>query len=62
MMSIECRYCNPFAASASLRGISGIEEGGKKEDWAYETKAVHSGIFRREVHDVPINHPLGDDA
>ena len=26
MMSIECRYCNPFAASASFRDISRFED------------------------------------
>lgn len=30
MMSIECRYCNPLAASASLRGISGFVGGEKR--------------------------------
>jgi hypothetical protein len=31
MMSIECRYRNPLAASASLGGISGFEDEGKRK-------------------------------
>jgi len=26
MISIECKYCRPLAASASFRGISGFED------------------------------------
>jgi len=62
MISIECRYCNPLAASASFRAISGFEDWERNRDRAYETKAVDLGVLIREVHDVSINHPFTDHA
>jgi len=61
-MSIECRYCNPFTASASFKGISGFGDCGKSRVRTYEAKAVGFGVLRREVHDVSVDHPFSDDA
>lgn len=58
---IEYRYyCNPLAASASLRGLFeylSIEN----EDWTYETKVIDVGMAQREV-DVSVNHPIGGEV
>ena len=62
IISTECRYSKPLAASASFTGILIFEDWGGNKDQAYEAKAVSLGVLRCEVHDVSVNHPFTDDA
>jgi len=43
-----------------LQGYFRFEDWGGSGDWAYETKEVDLGALIREVHDVSVNHPLGN--
>ena len=61
IISIECRYCNPLATSASFR-VSGFGYRNKDRDRAYDSKAIHFGVFWYEVQDVSFNQPFSDDA
>jgi hypothetical protein len=40
MISIECRYSNPLAASASFRGVLVFDHVGTEIGRTYEAKAV----------------------
>lgn len=62
VISILCRYSNPFAASASFSHILEFGFWSETRDQAYETKAVDLRVLRREVHDVSVNHPFSDDT
>jgi hypothetical protein len=61
-MFAECRYCNPFAASVSLKYISGFKDRGRNENLAHKTKTINLGMGRYKIEDVPVNQPFGDDA
>ena len=62
MISIECRCSNPETTSASFGHISVFDSQERSDNWTHETKTIGLAMSRYEVHNISINHPLGDDA
>ena len=42
---MEWRYCNPLVTSASFGIYQGLRIEGKRQRWAYKTKAINFWVF-----------------